>query len=111
MCTGERNALCSTEVGHMEAAGPIRHPQHTEPDQAHSTDHARPFGTVLCCAQVNATPFAARRWATWRQQILLGIHKILKEAKASIAPSAADIFHDDPVFAEQMATLKNGQPL
>ena len=57
--------------------------------------------------QVNATPFAARRWSAWRQQVLLGVHRILKEANASIAPSAADIFQDDTVFAQRMATLAN----
>ena len=57
--------------------------------------------------QVNATPFAARRWSAWRQKVLLGVHRILKEANASIAPSAADIFQDDTLFAERMATLAN----
>ena len=39
--------------------------------------------------------------------MLLGVHRILKEANASIAPSAADIFQDDTVFAQRMATLAN----
>ena len=36
------------------------------------------------------------------------MHKILKEAKVSIAPSVVDMFHEDPEFAERMATLATG---
>lgn len=36
--------------------------------------------------------------------MLLGVHRILKEANALIAPSAADMFQDGSLFAARMAT-------